>query len=284
VQLSRRRRGIAVAGLGVVAATAAISVAGTGSALASGLVGSVQCGRASVAYSLDGGSTWATNGWINGSAPARITVRLNGDVEQGCTYPVSLASYSAQGPTWQASGEQAFLGWDTAILNSTQQQATLDVSAHLPSCFGQIDLYGNATAYNGITGALPHYPDSWTPTDLIAAWNGSAPCTKASSLPAPLPSPSASPSPSPSPKHSASLSASDTKPRSAPVRTEAPVGSPQVPPASRTPVGQMPAGSLAHTGSNSTLTAALAASGAALTALGAGALVLVRRRRGTAQR
>ncbi|MBV9024360.1 MAG: hypothetical protein JO362_11350 [Streptomycetaceae bacterium] len=276
MQLSRKRRGIAVASLSVVAATAAISVAGTGSALASELAGSGQCGSVSIAYSLDGGSTWPIDGRINGSAPARITVRLTGDVQQGCLYPVSLASYSAEGPTWQISGKQTFLGWDTTVLNSTQQQATLDVSAHLPSCFGQIDLYGNATKYDGITGALPHFPDSWTPNNLIAAWNGSAPCTQASPTPTPSPTPSAppSPSPSPSPSHPTSHSPSDTKPQPTPVHTAPPVGSPQVPPANQTPTG-----SLAHTGSDGTMTAALAASGVALTALGAGAVVLARRRR-----
>ncbi|MFJ2634161.1 LAETG motif-containing sortase-dependent surface protein [Streptomyces sp. NPDC087422] len=196
MQRSITRRAIGVVGLGSL--TAAVTLAGVGTAQASGNDKN-NCGRSHIEHSEDGGKTWSDNGRINDPAPTKITVRLTDKVNKGCTYVVSLASYSAEGPTWDTSGTQAFLGWDTTQLDHKNTRATLDVSAYAPSCFGQIDLYGNGIKYDGGEGKghgkLPRYPYSATPENLITAWNGSAPC----STPSPSPSDSVTDSPSPSP-------------------------------------------------------------------------------------
>jgi LPXTG-motif cell wall-anchored protein len=250
---------------------AALTALGTGSAIAA--QSHSECGRVSIEHSVDNGASWTTNGRMDGAhVPATVQVRLTGDVQEGCSFSVSLASYSAQGPTWQTSGTQAFLGWATATLTKSQPTATLDVSQHAPTCYGQIDLYGNGTKYDGVTGALPHYPDSATPTDLISAWNGGTAC---SSTPTPPSTPTPAPS-TPAPTQSAPAVAptASTAPSTAPVSTKPPVGTPQVPPTSTKPTGN-----LAETGSNSSETTIVAGSAAALVVIGAGAVVATRRRR-----
>ncbi|MFC4031222.1 LAETG motif-containing sortase-dependent surface protein [Streptomyces polygonati] len=193
MQGSITRRATAVAGAAVM--TAALSVAGAGVAQAHG--NSNKCGRVSVTFSLDGGQSWTTDGRINGdTAPASIIVKLSDTPAKGCSYHVSLASYSAEGPDWASSGTQALLGWDTATLDAENTQAALNVPA--PSCFGQVDLYGNGKKYDGTGGnALPHYPDSATPPRLITAWNGGAPCT--TPTPTPTPTDTGTPTPTPTP-------------------------------------------------------------------------------------
>lgn len=249
---------------------AALTAIGTGAAVADSPHS--QCGQVSIAHSVDNGATWTTNGRMDGSnVPATVQVKLTGNAMEGCSYPVSLASYSAEGPTWQNSGTQAFLGWDSIVLNSKQTSATLDVSQWAPKCFGQIDLYGNSTKYDGVTGALPHYPDSATPTDLITAWNGGSACAS-------TPSPTATPTPpaaTPTPTSSAPAVAptSTTKPTTAPV-TAPPSGTPQVPPTSLKPTGN-----LAETGSNSSETTIVASAAGALLVVGFGAVFATRRKR-----
>ncbi|MEU8921474.1 hypothetical protein AB0D10_11155 [Kitasatospora sp. NPDC048545] len=85
----------------------------------------------------------------------------------GCDYKVSLASYSTEGPTFAASGTQTFLGSATVTLNRENPQATLDISAYLPKCFGQIDLYPGDQKFDGHSNPLPHYPDIVLPDHLI---------------------------------------------------------------------------------------------------------------------
>ncbi|SCE48826.1 hypothetical protein GA0115240_16812 [Streptomyces sp. DvalAA-14] len=185
--------------------TAALSVAGAGVAQAHDK--SDSCGQVSVKYSLDGGKNWTTDGRINGNtAPTTITVKLTNGAKDGCSYAVSLASYSAEGPTWQTSGTQGYLGMDSTTLSKTTRTATLDVSGTAPTCFGQVDLYGNGIKYDGTGGALPHYPDSATPVNLITAWNGGAPCTTPTTPPVttpptdtPTPTPTDSGTPTPTP-------------------------------------------------------------------------------------
>lgn len=284
MQLLIARRIAGVAGLS--AAAAALSLAGAVPAFADGAAPG-GCAEVGIQHSVDGGAHWSTSGRMDGpDVPTRVEVRLTGQVEPGCAYPVSLASYSAQGPTWRTSGTQAFLGWDTTVLDSTKTEATLDVSAYAPSCFGQIDLYGNSHEYDGVHGALPHYPDSPTPWNLITAWNGSAPCTTQSPTPAPsttgtptpVPSRSGTPTATPTAKPTAKPTATPTVPAKPSPSTSAgsttpPVGQPKVPPTSPTPTG-----TLAHTGSDSAQTELLASSGAALVLLGAGAVYATRRR------
>jgi LPXTG-motif cell wall-anchored protein len=279
--------------------TAAISLVGIGTAQADN-----GCGTAEIQHSVDGGQTWTEDGRINGDTPpATIQVRLAKPAE-GCDYTVSLASYSAEGPTWDTSGTQQFLGWDTVTLNKDKPEATLDVSSAAPQCFGQIDLYGNGTKYDGSSdaAALPHYPNSVTPTNLITAWNGGHECQQS---PSPSPSPSdetTSPTPStspstdtPTPSTSPSTGTPSTSPStgtptpstspstSAPAvgdtsspspsagSTAPPTGTPSVPPASG-------GSNLAETGGNGTQTTAFAAGGAALLLAGGAAVFFTRRR------
>ncbi|MFG2632346.1 LPXTG cell wall anchor domain-containing protein [Streptomyces sp. NPDC048473] len=264
------KRTIGAAGLSSL--TAAISVVAFGSAQASATP--QQCGQVRIENSKDGGQTWSVNGRLDGAAPTKISVRLTGEVKQGCEYPVSLASYSAEGATWETSGKQEFLGWDTVKLNSEKTEASLDVSAFAPSCSGQIDMYGNSNKYDGTGGhALPQYPSVITPDDLITVWNGGAPCESAPSTPPASPSEPSTPSPSESETSSDSPSPSSTVP---PASTEPPTGSPIAQPASTTPTEN-----LAETGGNSSQLVAFSFAGAALLASGGGAVYFIRRRNRT---
>ncbi|MGW5350222.1 LAETG motif-containing sortase-dependent surface protein [Streptomyces sp. NPDC004031] len=290
-----RRAVAAVAG-----ATIALTVGGIGTASAhdkggNGNGGS-NCSLVGIEYKVDGGR-WTTAGRIGGdTAPGKISVRLTSSPGKNCSYTVSLASYSAEGPAWENSGHQDFLGWDTVTLGKGKTKATLDVSGHVPDCFGQVDLYGNGTQYDGGTGeghgALPHFPDSATPTDLITAWNGGHKCetspspspTETTDSPSPSPtettdSPSPSPtettdSPSPSPSVSDTSSPSPTA--TGPTSTTAPTGTPSVPPATGSSNGT---GNLAETGSNSSQNTALIGGAAALLVAGGAAVYFTRRRR-----
>jgi LPXTG-motif cell wall-anchored protein len=200
--------------------TAALSVAGVGAAQAHGKdhqnPPSQNCDNLSVKYSLDGGKNWTQDGRIYGDkAPTRITVKLVGQAKKGCEYPISLAYYSAQGPSWETSGTQALIGWATDTLTKDRTKLTLDVSGSEPSCFGQVDLYGNGIKYDGDTekknhGALPNYQqNSVTPDKLIAPWNGGAECAPPTS-PTPTPSDSSTPTPTPSDTVTATPTPSDS--------------------------------------------------------------------------
>ncbi|WP_436771673.1 LAETG motif-containing sortase-dependent surface protein [Yinghuangia sp. YIM S09857] len=256
-----------------------------------------RCEKAAVEYSLDGGQTWTSGGRMDGPKAdkvAKIQVRLKNEVKNSCEYAVSLASYSAEGPTWSSSGKQAFLGWDTTKLNKQTKLATLDVSEFAPKCYGQIDLYGNGKKYDGVEKPLPHYPDAPFPKDLITAWNGGEKCetppttppattppaTTAPATTAPPTSATTAPATSKPPTStSASPSASTSKPptSSAPVPTstdtQAPVGQPEVPPTTET---APPA--LADTGGDSNAPVVIGVSAGVLLVGGAGALLWSRRR------
>ncbi|MFI1091892.1 LAETG motif-containing sortase-dependent surface protein [Streptomyces sp. NPDC020917] len=295
--ITRRAIGVAV---GVGSFTAAITMAGTGVAQAHG----GKCDRAGIEHSIDDGQTWTHDGRMDGDkVPTVVKVRLT-DTERigdGCTYNVSLASYSAEGPKWENSGTQAFLGFATTTLSKKSPEATLDVSQWAPECFGQIDLYGNNTKYDGSSdsAALPHYPDSATPTNLITAWNGGQECqqspspspsdeTTSPTTPSTSPStdtpstspstdtPSTSPStdtpsPSGSPTTSAPAVGDSSSPSPSAGSTAPPTGTPSVPPADSS-------GNLAETGGNGTQTATFAAGGAVLLLAGGAAVFFTRRR------
>ncbi|RKN37028.1 hypothetical protein D7294_29175 [Streptomyces hoynatensis] len=252
--------------------------------------GHQQCGQVRVENSTDGGNTWTTEGRYNGEAPTAISVRLTGDVAEGCAYPVSLAAYSAEGPTWETSGQQEFLGWDTTTLTADAPEATLDVSDSAPACFGQIDLYAGGDKFDGTEGhALPHYPDSATPTGLIAAWNGGQPCEEEPTTPpgdeptdepgdeAPGDEPTDEPTDeapteepaedTPSPSESAADGvAPDTG-------GQEPVGQPIALPESTTPNGD-----LAETGGDGSQLTVFASAGAGLLVVGGAAAYFARRR------
>lgn len=248
-----------------------------------------------------GNGDWVTDGRMS-QPNTKISVRIAPDAEpvDGCEYKVSLASYSTEGPTWATSGTQVFLGWDTTTLDLGKREATLDVSAYLPPCFGQIDLYGTDVKHDGKSAPLPKYPNGVFPHNLITAWNGGTACapkpTETPSLPtgtpttsAPATPPTDSPSPSAtksaaSPSASASASASKTptatKTPSASASSSVvaavaagPVGTPVV-----APVSAKPAARLASTGTDGSKLMEVSIGGAALLAAGAGAVVFSRRR------
>ncbi|MEV8100324.1 hypothetical protein [Kitasatospora sp. NPDC085879] len=225
-----------------------------------------QCPAVGVQHSLDGGKTWSTAFTIQGPAPAVVAVRLTTPPAAGCHYAVSLASYSAEGPTWSTSGTQRFLGWATTLIDQQNPVARLDVSAYKPACFGQIDLYGGNRKFDGVQAPLPKYPGSTVPSNMIAAWNGGAAC------PTPPPSPGNS-APKPTPA-SPTPHSSSPSPASAPPRSAAPV-----PPVSSAPPGgtvSFPP-SLAQTGSSGT--GLIAGLSVVTLAVGCGTLYLTRRSR-----
>ncbi|MCX4750826.1 hypothetical protein OG455_35890 [Kitasatospora sp. NBC_01287] len=183
------------------------------------------CDSATVEYSVDNGATWQ-NGDRMAQPHGTIQVKLDGDISKGCSYQISLASYSTEGPTWPTSGTQSFLGWATTTLSQSHRQAKLDVSGSLPPCFGQIDLYSGGTKFDGTkgNGPLPKYPNGVFSNSLISAWNGGTACQ---GTPTPTPSQSASPSASASGSTSPSPSAStSTSPSPSGSTSSSPSGSP----------------------------------------------------------
>ena len=235
-----------------------------------------------------------------------ILVRIADDhgrpADPGCSRVISLASYTAGGPTWETSALQGFVGVAQVTLDKTHTTGVLTVP--LPTggdgkaCFGQLDLYFGSTIYDGKTGPghgpLPHYPDSTNPPPkaLIAAWNGGSdkcapPITPPSTPPTTPTSPSSS-SPSTAPSTaptSTSPSVPSTPSSSAPTTapttptasgsTPSVAGSTTPPPTTSSPGGP----SLAHTGSN-----AGAISLIALAFFGAGGATVLASRKAAAAR
>ncbi|WP_052851984.1 hypothetical protein [Streptomyces avicenniae] len=295
MQRSTNKRSVLRSAIGVVSVTglAGLSLVGLG---ASPALATDSCGEVTIENSTDGGATWSTTGRYTGGAPTTISVRLTGNITEGCEYPVSLASYNAEGPSWETSGTQSFLGWDTTVLSSETPEDTLDVSAYVPTCFGQIDLYGNGTKYDGTegNGALPHYPNSPTPQNLIAAWNGESPCEPETPTEPPTDEPTepteepptdeptdepTEEAPSEEPTDEPTEEAPETPVTPVPVPDtdlggEVPVGEPIVLPVSETP-------DLAETGGNGSQLTLFASVGAGLLVLGGGAAFFAKRRGGS---
>ncbi len=298
-----RRSLPALAALGI-AVGAPLLTAGTAQAQAEH-----GCGTVGVEFSVDGGKGWISDGRMS-QPHGVIQVRLVGDVVDGCDYRVSLASYDTEGPTWATSGKQTFLGWATTTLRSGNRQATLDVSAHLPKCYGQIDLYNGDKKFDGVANPAPRYPDGVFPDNLISAWNGGKACaptpTGTPTVPVPTssasptatatPHPTGTPTATTTPSATATASPSTTAKPSAPATTGTPssgtpstapaVPAPSAPADTTGPVGKptvnpvstTPASTLASTGGNSSQMIVYGAGGAALLAVGGGALVIARRR------
>ncbi|MGW3042043.1 LPXTG cell wall anchor domain-containing protein [Kitasatospora sp. NPDC001159] len=170
-------------------------------------------------------------------------------------------------------------------LSRENPRATLDISAYLPKCFGQIDLYPGDRKFDGHSNPLPHYPDTVLPDHLITGWNGGTACqsptpTHPATSPAPT-RPAISTPPLPG-KPSASASASPTVPGTSGGSAPAPGGSTDVATQVGSPSAKLttdqPAPGLAQTGSNDGQVIATAAGGAALLVIGAGTLAVSRRR------
>ncbi|MFF3070462.1 hypothetical protein [Kitasatospora sp. NPDC057936] len=243
------------------------------------------CKPLAVEYSVNGGKTWTRGSRMN-EPHGVIEVRLVGKPDAGCVYKVSLASYDSEGPTWSSSGEQAFLGWATAALSADNPRASLDVSAHLPKCFGQLDLYRGDRKFDGVDNPLPNYPEGVIYGDLISAWNGGHSCE-----PEPTASPTATPTATASPTATATATPSPTASTTvAPSPTATTTGAPSpsvtvTATSSAAPTGAgspsasiVPDGSLAETGGDGGRTLAYGVGGAALLTVGAGVFVAARRR------
>jgi len=81
----------------------------------------------------------------------------------GVSCDVSLHSYETEGATWETSGTQTFLGFDSVHLTTSPQ--TLTVPA--PTCFGQVDLVIGTTRFDGTNGPLPRFPNGVFPSSAV---------------------------------------------------------------------------------------------------------------------
>ncbi|MDH6214017.1 hypothetical protein [Streptomyces pseudovenezuelae] len=292
--------------LAVLAATvfAAALVPVVGAGTASATTGA-ECNAATVQYRIVGadgnvvGADWTSEGgflqWE--TIPGTVQVRLapGQTVADGCTYPVSLAEYTTEGPNWYTSGHQAMVDKATVYLTADDLAGSDDkgrtwqkLSVKSPDCYGQIDLYGDDISYDGKTGTghgpLPYQPGNVnTPYHLIAAWNGGDKECTPGTPESPTPSETTPSSPASPSTPAGSTPPAETTPPPTPAPSTTPPTTPDVPPMTTPPNAPKPASSpsgppLAETGSNAPV-GAIAGGAAAVVALGAGALYMGRRTR-----
>ncbi|MCX4755572.1 hypothetical protein [Kitasatospora purpeofusca] len=237
------------------------------------------CGRAPVQYSVDGGTHWTNNAAMPGPA-GTVQVRLAGEPAAGCDYHVSLASYATQGATWATSGHHTQLGRATTTLNRAHYRDALDVSGHLPPCFGELALYSGDGSYDGSDSdnPLPLYPGEPYSGLAIATWNGGAACASPTPTPSTTPTatPTLTPTPTSTPTTARPTTATSTATTPAPIAPTTPTATtpaPALPTATTTPT----AATTASPTATATAAPALAATGAdngTLTALAIGAVAL----------
>ncbi|MFF4903096.1 LAETG motif-containing sortase-dependent surface protein [Streptomyces sp. NPDC001068] len=240
-------------------------------------------------FSLDG-HTWVSaaqfrTGALVPSGDGKVRIAVRGAQDHTCT--VSLASYGAQGATWQTSGKQVFQDFDTVTV-AGHESDTLDITVPRPGCFAQIDLYVGDTRHDGVSGDLPEGPDHPAfGNGLIAAWHGGTQTCAATPSTPPASTPAASVPPASTPPAS---TPSDSSSAPTPLASVPPVSTPTYTPPSSTAAATTPAatataaaissestgGSLAHTGSSDTVP--LVAGAAVLLAAGGGVFVAARRR------
>ncbi|MFI6933743.1 LAETG motif-containing sortase-dependent surface protein [Streptomyces sp. NPDC050287] len=219
-----------------------------------------------------------------------IKVRTAGDATT-CT--ASLASYLAHGSTFNTSGEQVFVDFDTVTVKPGQTES-LDIAVPDAGCFAQVDLYRGAVKFDGrldakdgfVHGDVPIGPDRPVIKDkLIAGWNGgtkdcaTTPPPQTPSTPAPTPSTPESTEPS-KPAEETTPPATEAPTPTPPASTDTPTPSASE---STTAPATVPNGGgddLAETGANSA-TGPIAIGAAVLLAGGAGMVVLTRRRKAT---
>lgn len=304
--MSRRQRSrtlYALAATAFAASALPVIVAGTADATTGG-----SCRSATVQYRIvdaDGkavGADWTSQGGFHQwtSVPGTVEVRLapGQRVGDGCTYPVSLAEYTTEGPDWFSSGRQALVDKSTVYLDAKDVAGSDDakrtwqkLKVKSPDCFGQIDLYGDDVTYDGKTGEghgpLPDQPANvTTPYHLIAAWNGGDKACEPGEPESPSPNPSEPETPaSPSAPQESTPPEESAPPKestppaepSGPAPSATPPTTSEVPPLkSEPPTAPSPAASrsgtpLAETGANSS-TGLIAGGAAVAVALGAGAV------------
>ncbi|MYS87387.1 hypothetical protein [Embleya scabrispora] len=244
------------------------------------------CGSARVEWSIDGGKKWSSAGLL-GALATKVSVRVVGEVPKSCSYKVSLAAYSADGPTWKTSGTQRYLGSKTVTLDRDHKSAALDISKHAPPCFGQIDLYGNDKVFDGKANPLPHYPDAKYPLDLIAGWNGGKACAPPTTKPPTTAPPTTTP-PTTAPPTTAPPTTTKPPTTKPPTTSAPPTTATSTPESTPTDEQRPPStaadvpGRLAQTGASSGI-GRIAGASAAILVAGVGALLLVRRRPGNSR-
>ncbi len=101
----------------------------------------------------------------------------------GCSRGFQLEAFSAEGPTWQDSGVQAWEDGAGGTMSADLPSVTLSVTA--PACYHQTDLSSQGATfeetdyYDGHDAdhQVPSYPDTATPKNMIAAHNGGEGCS-----------------------------------------------------------------------------------------------------------
>ncbi|MFJ8793548.1 hypothetical protein [Streptomyces sp. NPDC102462] len=305
--MSRSYRPRTVAALAALAA--AVPVLGTAGA-ASATTGA-GCQSATVQYRIVGadgnvvGADWTSQGGFHqwDTVPGTVEVRLapGQSVAEGCTYPVSLAEYTTEGPDWETSGRQTLVDKATVHLTAADMAGPDDarrtwqrLTVKSPDCYGQIDLYGDDVTYDGGTGEghgpAPYRPGNVaTPYHLIAAWNGGDKACAPSAPDSPTPTPS-QPGSTPTAPATPATPADSTPPAgtttapTTPKPAKTPPTSADVPPlqsappATPEPSPHDSAPPLAETGSGAPV-GPIAGAAAVVVVLGAGALAVARRSR-----
>ncbi|WP_406290200.1 hypothetical protein [Embleya sp. NBC_00896] len=278
--MQRSLTGSIAAGLGVGALALVGPIVVAGSAHAADDAKKT-CGSATIEWSIDGGKKWSGAGLL-GALSTKVSVRIVGEVPKSCQYKVSLAAYSADGPTWKTSGTQRYLGSKTVTLSRDHKTAALDISKHAPPCFGQIDLYGNDKVFDGKANPLPHYPDAKFPVDLIAGWNGGKACAPPTTKPPTTAPPTTTP-PTTAPPTTAPPSTTKPPTTKPPTKSAPPTSAtPSTPESTPTDEQRQPStdadvpGRLAQTGGNGV--GRIAGASVAVLVAGVGALLLVNRR------
>ena len=105
---------------------------------------------------------------------AHVEYTGTGTLCPGVALTVSLNSYSAEGPTWETSGNQVLVDHDQFTIDAEHLSGDLAVTE--PPCYYQTDLYWGSTLFDGTDGKAPHYPDTNTPSGLIAHRGGGSAC------------------------------------------------------------------------------------------------------------
>ncbi|MFD0279314.1 hypothetical protein ACFVHB_36205 [Kitasatospora sp. NPDC127111] len=279
----RRTALLTLTALGVTAGAAVLAAPAAHAAPA--------CGRPPVQYSVDGGANWTNSGTMP-ALSGTVQVRLAGQPAAGCDYRVSLGSYETQGATWATSGRQTFLGWATTTLTREHYRDVLDLSGHLPRCFGELALYGVGEKYDGSDGdhPLPHYPDEPFSGMLIASWNGGTACppepTGSPTSQAPVTptapatgTPTTTPAPTPAPTTAGATTAGPVPaPAAASTSSPAGPGSTQPGPSRASAASATAVPALAATGADDGLLTATAVGATVLVAAGCTAVYAGRRR------
>ncbi|MFJ3666779.1 hypothetical protein ACIPSE_10035 [Streptomyces sp. NPDC090106] len=266
------------------------------------------CQSATVQYRIVGadgnvvGADWTSQGGLSlwKTAPGTVEVRLapGQRVGDGCTYPVSLAEYTTEGPDWYSSGRQTLVDKATVYLTAADVADTGDtrrtwqkLSVKSPDCYGQIDLYGDDVTYDGGTGEghgpAPYEPGNvTTPYHLIAAWNGGdKPCSP--DEPTPTPSEPTPTTPATPTEPEPSTPPADTTPPATPTPSKPPTEPPtdsdvppleSAPPSTPKPSPSDSGPPLAETGSSAPV-GLIAGAAALVVAAGAGAVYMSQRAR-----